>query len=52
MSEFSGSTAEKCFPKFGFSRVPREHVPSTLPQSVEFTVACPASAVVMMMRPV
>lgn len=45
------TTAERFFPKFGFSRIPREHVPATVRESVEFTSACPASAVVMM-RPV
>jgi amino-acid N-acetyltransferase len=42
------TTAERFFPRFGFSRVPREHVPATIRESVEFTSACPASAVVMM----
>lgn len=31
------TTAERFFPKFGFSRVPREHVPATVRESVEFT---------------
>lgn len=41
------TTAEQYFPKFGFSRVDRAEVPESVRQSVEFTAACPASAVVM-----
>lgn len=41
------TTAERFFPRFGFETVSREAVPSEVQQSVEFTTACPASAVVM-----
>ena len=41
------TTAERYFPKFGFERIERGDVPSGVQQSVEFTSACPASAVVM-----
>ena len=40
-------TAEGWFPRFGFVRVTREDVPVSVKASVEFTTACPASAVVM-----
>lgn len=40
-------TAERYFPRFGFARVEREAVPSTVAATVEFTSACPASAVTM-----
>ena len=40
-------TAEGWFPRFGFVRVTREEVPVSVKASVEFTTACPASAVVM-----
>ena len=40
-------TAEHYFPRFGFTRVEREAVPSTVVATVEFTSACPASAVTM-----
>ena len=40
-------TAEKYFPRFGFVKVPRETAPAEMQQSVEFTTACPASAVLM-----
>ena len=42
------TTAENYFPMFGFVKVTREAVPSAVRQSVEFTQACPASAIVMM----
>ena len=41
------TTAERFFPRFGFERIPREDVPASVRTSVEFTSACPASAVVM-----
>ena len=41
------TTAENYFPKFGFERIQRADVPVSVRASVEFTSACPASAVVM-----
>ena len=41
------TTAEHYFPKFGFARIERSDVPSSVQSSVEFTSACPASAAVM-----
>jgi amino-acid N-acetyltransferase len=41
------TTAEPYFPKFGFERIARAQVPTTVQTSVEFTSACPASAAVM-----
>jgi amino-acid N-acetyltransferase len=41
------TTAEGYFPRFGFERIQRADVPSGVQTSVEFTSACPASAVVM-----
>ena len=41
------TTAERYFQKFGFEQVARDDVPEPVRRSVEFTVACPASAVVM-----
>ena len=41
------TTAERYFPKFGFERIPRSEVPATVQTSIEFTSACPATAVVM-----
>jgi amino-acid N-acetyltransferase len=41
------TTAEGFFPRFGFTRITRGEVPPGVQQSVEFTSACPASAVVM-----
>jgi amino-acid N-acetyltransferase len=41
------TTAERFFPKFGFSQIDRRDVPASVQQSVEFLSACPASAVVM-----
>jgi amino-acid N-acetyltransferase len=41
------TTAEGFFPKFGFERVTRDDVPAGVKTSVEFRLACPASAVVM-----
>jgi amino-acid N-acetyltransferase len=41
------TTAERYFPRFGFTPVGREDVPGGVRESVEFREACPASAVVM-----
>jgi phosphinothricin acetyltransferase len=41
------TTAERFFPRFGFERIAREDVPASVQTSVEFTSACPASAIVM-----
>jgi len=41
------TTAERYFPKFGFERISRAEVPQSVQASVEFTSACPSSAVVM-----
>ena len=41
------TTAEGYFPKLGFETARREDVPAGVRSSVEFTSACPASAVVM-----
>jgi amino-acid N-acetyltransferase len=41
------TTAEDYFPRFGFACISRERVPEPVKGSVEFTGACPASAVVM-----
>jgi amino-acid N-acetyltransferase len=40
-------TAADFFPKFGFHTIPRGDVNPAVQQSVEFTGACPASAIVM-----
>ncbi|WP_291160323.1 arsenic resistance N-acetyltransferase ArsN2 [Gemmatimonas sp. UBA7669] len=40
-------TAEHYFPRFGFTRVSRDEVPAEVAATVEFTSACPASAVTM-----
>ena len=44
------TTAEGYFPKLGFERTTREDVPAGVRSSVEFTSACPASAIVMRKR--
>lgn len=44
------TTAERFFPQFGFERITRDDVPASVRASVEFTSACPASAVVMRCR--
>jgi amino-acid N-acetyltransferase len=44
------TTAERFFPRFGFETVAREVVPPAVRSSVEFTSACPASAIVMRKR--
>jgi arsenate reductase len=41
------TTAERFFPRFGFRRIDRAAVPGGVRQSVEFTSACCASAIVM-----
>ncbi len=41
------TTAEHFFPRFGFERIPRSHIPVSVQASVEFTTACCASAVAM-----
>ena len=44
------TTAEKYFPRFGFSRTARSAVPAAVKASAEFQRACPDSAVVMARR--
>lgn len=41
------TTADRYFPKFGFERIERQQVPDGVKMSVEFTSACPSSAIVM-----
>ena len=41
------TTAGDFFPRFGFERVERADVPDDVKQSIEFTSACPSSALVM-----
>jgi amino-acid N-acetyltransferase len=41
-------TAGEFFPRFGFRRTTRAEVPQSVQKSVEFTTACPDSALVMM----
>ena len=41
------TTAERWFPRFGFTPIEREQVPDAVRASVEFREACPASAAVM-----
>ena len=43
------TTAERWFPRFGFTPIDREQVPDAVRASVEFREACPASAAVMRM---
>jgi amino-acid N-acetyltransferase len=43
------TTAERWFPRFGFTRIERDQVPDAVRGSVEFREACPASAAVMRM---
>lgn len=45
------TTAEQYFPRFGFAPIARALVPSSVAGTIEFTSACPATAVVMQ-RPV
>lgn len=40
-------TAERYFPRFGFERVERSHVPKGIAESEQFTSMCPSSATVM-----
>jgi amino-acid N-acetyltransferase len=44
------TTAERFFPRFGFEPISRDEVPASVRLSVEFTTACPSSAVVMRAR--
>ncbi|MGE3956211.1 MAG: arsenic resistance N-acetyltransferase ArsN2 [Vicinamibacterales bacterium] len=44
------TTAETYFPRFGFERIDRDAVPPGVRSSIEFTSACPASAVAMRKR--
>jgi len=44
------TTAERFFPRFGFERISRAEVPTSVQASVEFQSACPASATVMRKR--
>ena len=41
------TTAGDFFPRFGFAPVERAEVPDDVQQSIEFTSACPSSALVM-----
>jgi amino-acid N-acetyltransferase len=41
------TTAERYFPRLGFSSVRRDEVPLAVQRSVEFREACPTSATVM-----
>lgn len=41
------TTAADFFPRFGFERIERSEVPDDVRQSVEFTSACPSTAIVM-----
>ena len=41
------TTADRYFPSFGFTTIPREEVPACLRAADEFVRACPASATVM-----
>jgi amino-acid N-acetyltransferase len=41
------TTAAAFFPKFGFTEIARDEVPSAVKTSVEFVSACPSSAKVM-----
>jgi len=41
------TTAADFFPRCGFRRIAREDVETAVQQSVEFTTACPSSALVM-----
>ena len=43
-------TAGGFFPKFGFQRIKRDQVEPAVKQSVEFTTACPSTALVMSLR--
>jgi amino-acid N-acetyltransferase len=41
------TTAERFFPRFGFEPITRADVPPRVRTSIEFTSACPSSAIVM-----
>jgi amino-acid N-acetyltransferase len=41
------TTAERFFPRFGFTAISRADVPASVQVSIEFQSACPASAIVM-----
>jgi amino-acid N-acetyltransferase len=41
------TSAEHYFPRFGFVRIGRDDVPTDIAATVEFTSACPASAICM-----
>jgi amino-acid N-acetyltransferase len=41
------TTAERFFPRLGFEPISRSEVPASVQASVEFTSACPTTAVVM-----
>jgi amino-acid N-acetyltransferase len=41
------TTADQYFPRFGFVRIERNDVPADIAATVEFTSACPASAICM-----
>ena len=41
------TTADRYFPRFGFTRIVREDVPPMVRASVEFTSSCPSTATVM-----
>ena len=51
LADLLTTTAEGWFPRLGFVRVDRARVPAAVQLSVEFTAACPASAVVMWRAP-
>jgi len=44
------TTAQKYFPSFGFEEIDRSAVPVSVQASVEFTSACPSTAIVMRKR--
>jgi amino-acid N-acetyltransferase len=44
------TTAADFFPRFGFERIERAEAPDAVRQSIEFTSACPSSAVAMRAR--
>jgi amino-acid N-acetyltransferase len=41
------TTAANFFPRFGFTRIDRAEVPDDVRTSIEFTSACPSTAIVM-----
>jgi amino-acid N-acetyltransferase len=44
------TTADKFFPRFGFSAVRRETAPDAVKESAEFQGACPDSAITMQLK--